>query len=74
MPYVLLVVACLTGQPAECRRQELPLPQITNATGCHLGGAVRLRDWIAENGGWRLTDVRCLPKPHTNAHVASAGN
>jgi hypothetical protein len=70
MSYVLLVVACLTGQPGECREHHLPLPQITNATVCHLGGAVRLREWVADHEGWRLTDVKCLQ----NSKVASVRN
>jgi hypothetical protein len=75
MSYVLLVVACLNGQPAngqpnECREHRLPLPQITNATACHLGGAARLRDWIADHREWRLTDVKCL----VSSKVASAQN
>ena len=70
MSYVLLVVACLTGQPGECREHHLPLPNITNATACHLGGAVRLREWVAGHAGWRLTDVKCL----SNSKVASAQN
>ena len=70
MSYVLLVVACLNGQPDECREHHLSLPHITNATACHLGGAVLLRDWIADHAGWRLKDVKCL----TNSNVASAEN
>jgi hypothetical protein len=70
MSYVLLVVACLNGHPDECREHRLPLPQITNATACHLGGAVLLRDWIADHRGWRLTDVKCL----ASSKVASAQN
>jgi hypothetical protein len=75
MSYMLLVVACFAGQsPAsqsgECREHHLPLPQITNATACHLGGAVRLREWVAAHEGWRLTDVKCL----SNSKVASAQN
>jgi hypothetical protein len=43
MSYVLLVVACLTGQPpvsqfGECLEHHLPLSQITNVTARHLGG------------------------------------
>lgn len=70
MSYVLLVVACLNGQPGACVEHRLSLPQITNATACHLGGAIRLRDWIADHAGWRLKDVKCL----TNSNVASAEN
>ena len=70
MSYVLLVVACLNGQPDECREHRLPLPQITNATACHLGGAARLRDWIADHREWRLADVKCL----VSSKVASAQN
>jgi len=70
MSYVLLVVACLNGHPDECLEHRLPLPQITNATACHLGGAVLLRDWIADHRGWRLTEVKCL----ANSKVASAQN
>jgi len=70
MSYVLLVVACLNGHPDECLEHRLPLPQITNATACHLGSAVLLRDWIADHRGWRLTDVKCL----ANSKVASAQN
>jgi hypothetical protein len=70
MFYVPLVVACLTGQPGECREHHLPLPQITNATACHLGGAVRLRERVADHEGWRLSDVKCLE----NFKVASAQN
>ncbi|EWY39488.1 hypothetical protein N825_06645 [Skermanella stibiiresistens SB22] len=72
MPYALLVVACLVGQPAECRQHQLPLPQITNATACHLGGAVRLRAWLAENEGWRLTDAECVSDPEAAAPQAAA--
>jgi hypothetical protein len=63
--YILLVVACLLGKPAECRQDHLPLPQITNATACHLGGRARLREWMDEHRGWRLTDVRCLTQTAT---------
>ena len=70
MSYVPLVVACLTGQLGECREHHLPLPQITNATACHLGGAVRLRERVADHEGWRLSDVKCLE----NFKVASAQN
>jgi|tagenome__1003787_1003787.scaffolds.fasta_scaffold19631172_2 hypothetical protein len=80
MSYVLPVVACLTGQsPAsqipdsqlgECREHHLPLPQVTNATAYHLGGAVRLREWAAGHEGWRLVDVKCF----SNFKVASAQN
>ena len=70
MSYVLLVVACLNGHPDECLEHRLPLPQITNATACYLGGAILLRDWIADHRGWRLTDVKCL----ANSKVASAQN
>ena len=70
MSYVLLVVACLNGETGACVEQRLPLPHISNATACHLGGAVRLRDWIADHAGWRLTDVKCL----TKSNVASAEN
>jgi len=73
MSYVLPVVACLNGQSqagqsladqsGECREHRLPLPQITNATACHLGGAVRPREWAAAHENWRLTDVECLSTP-----------
>jgi len=70
MSYVLLVTACLTGQPGECREHRLPLSQITNTTACHLGGAVRLREWVTDHKGWRLTDVKRLQ----NYSVTSAQN
>jgi hypothetical protein len=49
MSYVLPVVARLTGQPpvsqfGECLEHHRPLPQITNVTACHLGGAVRAHE------------------------------
>jgi hypothetical protein len=64
MTYMLLVVACLAGQPNQCVRERLPLPEVTNATACHIGGHMRLRDWVGAHKGWRLKDARCLP-PHT---------
>ncbi len=60
MTYVLILVACLTASSDDCRPERLPLPGITNATGCHLAGRLRLTEWLAQGHSIaQLAEVRC---------------
>jgi hypothetical protein len=73
MTYLLLVVACLAGNPSDCREERIAMPEITNATACYLGGQVMLRDWTRGHKGWRLTNARCLERRNiASAHPQGA--
>lgn len=72
MGFVLLVVACLSGDPALCASEQLALPGVTTETGCYLAGRLRLQEWMDEHAERELTDVRCLAASQDARIVAAA--
>lgn len=63
MQYILLVIACLSGQPGQCVGETVALPEVTNATACHLASRLRLRDWALNHPGMRVKDAKCMGRP-----------
>lgn len=63
MQYILFVLACLSGQPGQCVGEPIALPEVTNATACHLAGRLRLHEWALEHPGMRIKEAKCMGRP-----------
>ncbi|MDP9196102.1 MAG: hypothetical protein M3O22_04945 [Pseudomonadota bacterium] len=71
MKYALLVVACLANEPTDCREYMSVIPEVTNATACHLVGQAELRSWLRAHEDWRLSDAYCLRVPDNRLQTAA---
>lgn len=72
MQYILFVIACLSGQPGQCTGETIALPEVTNATACHLAGRLHLRDWALEHPGMRVREAKCMGRPLASGEAVQA--
>jgi len=63
MKFILLLVACAASDPGQCIARPITLPEVTNATGCHLVAQLHVREWLAQHPDMRLREATCMQGP-----------
>jgi hypothetical protein len=57
----LVVFACLTATPSECRDHRVPLDAAVDPTRCMLMALPFVAKWADEHPGWEVRKFECRP-------------
>lgn len=61
--YELLIIACLSGQPAKCEEFNVPFEAPTGIRTCMVQAQFRLTEWVRDMPDWNVKRWSCgLPK------------
>ena len=72
MKYVLFVMACLSHEPDQCIGEPIDLPEVKNATACHLASRLRMHEWAEAHPDMEIKEAKCMGRPLNMAGTKTA--